>query len=142
PIPGRTPTQAATQIIQDPSNPAKFWVSVTDSCVGDAGDIMTGDGAASWSISSTNFTGLFSRIGLSVTTSGIAYLAAADCTTNGIVDMEKTVNGGSSLTTIPVSGPGTPNVLIDYFVAVVGGRGHYENVITIHPYNTTGNTDI
>jgi hypothetical protein len=142
PIPGRTPTQAATQIIQDPSNPAKFWVSVTDSCVGDAGDIMTGDGATSWSISSTNFTGLFSRIGLSVTTGGIAYLAAADCTTNGLADMKKTSDGGSSWTTIPVSGPGTPSGLVDYFDAGAGGQGDYDNVVAIDPYDSSGNTAI
>src|SRR5438094_788342 len=108
------------------------------------GILKTTDGGTTWTnIGSATFAR--QHIGglvLGVTTGGIAYLAAADCTTNGLVDMEKTANGGSSWTTIPVSGPGTPSGLIDYFDAGAGGQGDYDNVVAIDPYDTTGNTAI
>lgn len=135
PIPGLNATQAATQIIQDPSNPAKFWVSVTDFCVGDAGDIMTGDGASTWSISPIKYTGLASRIGLGVAPNGVAYFAAAVCGSNGLDDIEKTTDGGATWSHVT----GTP---VNYFDAGAGGQGDYDNVVAIDPFDTTGNTVI
>jgi hypothetical protein len=142
PIPNRTPTQAATQIIQDPATPTKFWVSVTDFCNGDAGDVMTGDGASTWTVTPIKFTGLASRIGLGVGPNNVAYFAAADCTTNDLIDIEKTTTGGTSWTAIPVSGAGTPNGLVNYFNGGGGGQGDYDNVVAIDPNDTTGKTVI
>jgi hypothetical protein len=139
-IPGRTATQAATQIIQDPSNPAKFWVSVTDFCRGDAGDVMTGDGGSNWTLTPIKFTGLASRIGLGISTSGVAYFAAADCTTNDLVDIEKTGNGGTTWNVIWSSPSPFPTGLNNYFNAGGVGQGDYDNVVAIDPFDATGNT--
>ena len=140
PLSGQTPAQAATQIIQDPTTAGKFWLSVSDFCVKNAGDILTWDGASTWSTMAFNFTGLASRIGLGVAPNGVAYFSAADCMTNDLADIEKTADGGAHWTTIFGSGSPVPSGLTNYFNAGGGGQGDYDNVVSIDPFDTTGKT--
>ncbi len=133
-IPGAPPpSQGVTQVIQDPSMPAKLWVSVSDFCFTEGGDVLvSSDGGSTWSNVTPPpvRTAVASRIGLGIGPGGMAYLATANC--NGdLADLEKTSNGGASWTQIPPTAPG----LFNYFNAGAGGQGEYDNVIGVDPSN-------
>jgi hypothetical protein len=124
------PSQAATQIIQDPSSPAKFWVSVSDLCYTEAGDILTGDGLAWTNVTPPGLTDAVSRIGLGVGPNGVAYYAAASCT-GDLVDLERTMDGGTTWTRFPNTTPGLTN----YFKVLSSAQGDYDNVVAVDPLN-------
>ncbi|TMD81981.1 MAG: hypothetical protein E6I78_14365, partial [Chloroflexi bacterium] len=43
-----TPSGAVTMVIQDPTVSGKFWLSASDFCRTEGGDILTGDGVSNW----------------------------------------------------------------------------------------------
>jgi len=141
-IPGITPIQgrtgvsgAATLVIQDPSDARNFWVSVTDFCNTEAGDIFLGSASLGWTkvtppaLLTASPQIVASRIGLGVGSGGVAYLAAADCK-GLLVDLEKATSGGASWSG-PLRSPG----VFDYFNYGVG-QGDYDNVIAVDPFNS------
>jgi hypothetical protein len=126
------PTGAATLVIQDPSVPSRFWVSVSDFCQTEAGDVFTGNASSGWTkVTPPQFTITptitASRIGLGVG-SGVAYLAAADCNGN-LVDLERASSGGA-VWSGALHTPGTFN----YFNYGVP-QGDYDNTIAVDPNN-------
>jgi hypothetical protein len=132
PAPGKTPTGAATLVIQDPSVPSRFWVSVSDFCQTEAGDIFTGNATSGWSMVTPPQFGTItaSRIGLGVGPGGVAYVAAADCM-GKLVEIDRGSAWGGSWISLNAS-PG----LFDYFNYGVP-QGDYDNVIAVDPANTS-----
>ena len=123
------PDGALYQVVQDPTTATKWWLSAGDRCNTEAGDIVTGDGATTWAnVTPTTLTFAADRIGLGVGTSDVAYISAADCNAN-LADVEKTTNGGSTWTQIPLTTPGMSN----YFNLGSGGQGFYDNVVAVDP---------
>jgi len=134
-IPGSPPpSQAVTQVVQDPGAPARLWVSAGDFCQTEAGDVLiSNDGGASWSVVTPSFlrsTSGASRVGLGVGGQNVAYLAAADCRGN-LLDLEKSLTAGTSWSRIP---PGTPGAF-NYFNVGGGGQGEYDNIVAVDPVN-------
>ena len=125
------PTGAATLVIQDPSVPSRFWVSVSDFCQTEAGDIFTGNATSGWTLVSPPQFGTItsSRIGLGVGPGGVAYVAAADCK-GKLVEVDRGIAWGGSWSSLNAS-PG----LFDYVNYGVP-QGDYDNVIAVDPANT------
>lgn len=127
------PTGAATLVIQDPSVPSRFWVSVTDFCQTEAGDVFTGNASSGWTkvtpqqFTTANIT--TSRVALGIGSGGFAYLAAADCSGN-LVDLEKTTSAGAGWGG-PLHTPGSFNYFNYFGVA----QGDYDNAIAVDPAN-------
>ena len=132
-IQGRgTPSGAATLVIEDPSAPQRFWVSVSDFCQTEAGDVYLFDTQTGWSrvtppAFQTNSI-VSSRIGIGVGPGGVAYLAAADCA-GRLIDLERGTGYGGAW-----SGPLHTAGTFDYFNYGVG-QGDYDNVIAVDPTN-------
>jgi hypothetical protein len=128
------PNGAVFQIIQDPTTATKYWLSAGDVCNTEASDVLTGDGASTWTRVTPRATLTFAadRIGLGVGTNGVAYFAAADCNGN-LLDVEKTTNGGTSWTQFASTTPG----LFNYFNLGGGtfGQGDYDNGVAVDPTN-------
>jgi len=148
---GKTASGAARQIIQDPDNPSKYWLSVSDDCLTEAGDLLTSvDSGSSWTLATpASLTQNVSRMALGVGHGGAAYVSSAGCYGN-LVDLEKTANGGSGWTQIysaleysanPARAYGPPTVtapgLFNYFnFGGNFGQGGYDNVVAVDPTNS------
>ena len=131
---------AVTLVIQDPSLDGVFWLSASDFCATESGDILRGDGGGSWQLrepsSGPFLTSVSSRIGLGIGTGGAGattWLSAAAC--NGdLLDIQKSGDGGQNWTGLSNTTPG----LTDYFNVfnLAGyGQGDYDNVIAVDPAN-------
>jgi hypothetical protein len=131
------PSGAVTLVIQDPTVNGKFWLSASDFCRTEGGDILSGDGGSSWAraepTSGPFSTTFASRIGLAIGPGGTGaavWLAAAACNGN-LLDVQRSSDAGGTWTDLPPSTSG----LIDYFNLGSGGQGDYDNVIAIDPTN-------
>jgi len=149
PISGQSASGAARQIIQDPDNISKYWLSVSDDCLTEAGDVMVSSDSGS---TFTNVTPgaliqTTSRIALGVGRGGVAYYSAAGCSGN-LVDLEKTASGATSWTQVysareynPHSNPPTTYSvsltapgLSNYFNFGGNlGQGGYDNAVAVDP---------
>jgi len=148
-IPGQTASGGVRQIIQDPDNVSKYWLSVSDDCLTEAGDVMVSSNSGSTfsSVTPLALTQNASRIGLAVGRGGVAYYSAAGCSGN-LIDLEKTASGASSWTQIysareynPHSSPPTSYSvtlsapgLSNYFnFGGSFGQGGYDNAVAVDP---------
>jgi hypothetical protein len=139
PIAGVSATSgAATLVIQDPSDAQIFWISVSDFCQSEAGDLfLYNNTLGTWAkVTPPAFAGaspqlVASRIGLGVGKGGVAYMSAADCK-GRLVDLERGSSGGASWSG-PLRNPGA----FDYFnySGTTQGQGDYDNVIAVDPAN-------
>jgi hypothetical protein len=134
---------AVFQIIQDPATATKYWLVAGDLCVTEAGDILTGDGASSWTnvtppiLANSGFGS--SRIAIGVGSDNSAYTAAANCLDSSnnsgfnLLDAEKTTTGGLSWTEFT-----STSGLTNYFnlSGRPQGQGQYDNVVAVDPKNS------
>jgi hypothetical protein len=129
------PSGAVFQIIQDPMTATKYWLVAADSCMTEAGDILTGDGGSTWSVATPSIWSLVgylsSRLSVGVGSDNTAYMAAADCSGN-FLDLERTSDGGASWTNPTISG------LSNYFnlSGQPTGQGAYDNIVAVDPRNS------
>lgn len=127
-----------TQIIQDPTQPSRWWATQTDFCADERGAVLTStDGGLTWLIAFTS-PARASRIGLGVGLGGVAYAAVADCgdgepPTGNLIDVAKTVDYGATWTSIPLTTPGLTNYFRDENVR---GQGYYDNVVAVDPHDS------
>lgn len=125
------PSGAAMDIIQAPNNPAVYWLSVSDFCDTEGGDILqSNDGGATFhNVRPPSLTTGSSRLGLGVGADA-AYVAAADCNGN-LNQIDRATAAG--WTRIPISAPGLTN----YFGGGSPlGQGEYDNVVAVDPTNS------
>jgi hypothetical protein len=125
------PTGAAQDIIQAPYDPKVYWLTVSDFCNTEGGDILVSSdsGATFKNANPTFLTAGSSRISIGAGQLAV-YAAVADCNEN-LNQIDKLTNpGGWSL--IPQSAPGYTN----YFNAGAGGQGGYDNVVAVDPTNS------
>ena len=124
-----------TLIIQDPTNPERWWAAQSDFCDEEQGDVITSnDGGLSWSSSLTS-PQKASRLGLGVGSGGIAYVAMASCgigepPSGNLIYVGRTADYGASWTPIPLSTPGLQNYFRDDNAR---GQGYYNNVVAVDP---------
>ena len=142
------PSGAVRQIIQDPSNPHAYWLSVSDDCRTEGGDVLLSiNDGLNWSnVTPASLGQLASRIGLGVGAGGVAYLSAAGCYGN-LIELDATGSSGAGwaqlygATEYSPSGPVAYHVnvsrpgLFNYFNLSVGsvGQGSYDNVVAVDP---------
>lgn len=143
------PSGAVHQVIQDPSNPHAYWLSVSDDCHTEGGDVLLStDDGTSWSNVTPVPLGaqLASRIGVGVGAGGVAYLSAAGCYGN-LIELDATGSSGTGWAQLYGAteySPSTPaayhvNVsrpgLFNYFNLSGGnfGQGSYDDVVAVDP---------
>jgi photosystem II stability/assembly factor-like uncharacterized protein len=125
------------QIIQDPNRPERWWASQSDFCASERGAILTSlDRGISWSIA-FHSPARVSRIGLGVGPGGVAYVAGADCGSSdppsgNLIYVEKTLDGGATWASIPLTTPGLTNYFRDDNIR---GQGYYDNLIAVDPHD-------
>jgi hypothetical protein len=126
------PTGAADNIVQAPYDPKVYWLTVSDFCNTDGGDILQSiDGGLTFkNVDPPSLTTGSSRIAVGAGMTAV-YAAFADCNEN-LNQITKVASGGTGWVQIPASAPGYSN----YFNAGGGGQGGYDTVVAVDPTNS------
>jgi Fibronectin type III domain len=126
---GQTASGAMTALVQDPSTATKFWGTVGDGCDTEHGNIVVSTNSGTTWSNAASYAVDVGRIAIGVGTSGVAYVAAADCN-DDLYNVSRTPDGGANYTSLSGSAG-----LTNYFNAGSGGQGFYDNVVGVDPSN-------
>ena len=126
------PTGAVDDIVQAAYDPKTFWLTVSDFCNTEAGDIFqsTDGGLTFNNVDPPTATTIgFSRLAVGSGMTAV-YVAFADCNDN--LNQINKLSGANGWVQISASAPGLTN----YFNAGGGGQGSYDTVVAVDPTNS------